>query len=171
MNLGKMDHYTLIVENAEKSANFHINVLGFKFLRIQGLNTGTVAEGQVDMRNYILQSPGEESCICVITQGLNENTIFSKYLKKYGEGVHHIGYRVNKLEDYFTSLKTNFAVKFTSERTTIDPLTGLHQVFIAKEHAGYFIELIERPDNMNWDLFVDKNMADLASTMQPYVKD
>lgn len=166
-----MDHYTLIVENAEKSASFHVNVLGFKFLRIRDLNTGTVPEGLVDMRNFILQVPGDENCTCVITQGLNENTVFSKYLKKFGEGVHHIGYRVNKLEELFTNLKKNFAVSFTSESITIDPITGLHQVFISKEHAGYFIELIERPDHIEWDLFVDKNMTELATTMDRYIKD
>lgn len=170
MNLGKMDHYTLIVENAEKSSDFLITVLGFKFLRIIDLNTGTVPEGEVDMRNYILQTPTDESCVCVITQGLNENTVFSKYLKKYGEGVHHIAYRVNNLESIYESLKKNFAVTFTSENILVDPVSGLRQIFISKEHAGHFIELIERSDDMSSDLFVDKNMKGLSATMEHYIK-
>src|SRR6185436_17742570 len=47
--LTELDHYTLVARSARQSAEFHVNILGFKLLRIQELNTGTLPEGQVDM--------------------------------------------------------------------------------------------------------------------------
>jgi catechol 2,3-dioxygenase-like lactoylglutathione lyase family enzyme len=166
--LTELDHYTLVARNARQSAEFHIKILGFTLLRIQELNTGTLPEGQVDMLNYVLELPGGEGKVCVITEGLTPETVFQRYLEQFGEGVHHVGYRVDDLEATFERLKRE-GVCFTSEQVLVDPLTALRQVFIAREHAGYFIELIERTAEARAGAFMAKNMAGLARTMEDYL--
>lgn len=87
----RLDHYTLICESAEECANFHVNTLGFELDSIKPINSGTVEDGQVDMLNYILHPPANKDMVMVVTEGLNDDTIFRKYMKSFGAGVHHLG--------------------------------------------------------------------------------
>ena len=47
------------------------------------------------MLNYIMKPPSNESkdkeLVMVVTEGLNDDTVFRKYMKKFGEGIHHFG--------------------------------------------------------------------------------
>mgnify|MGYP001817635950 CR=1 FL=1 len=168
LELRVLDHYTLIVEDAAAVAHFHTEVLGFKPLRIQEVNTGSVAEGQFDMLNHVLQIPGTHKRVLVITEGLTEDSIFRRYLREYGPGVHHLAYEVQDLDG---SLATLQAAGFhtTSNSVLKDPLTGLRQVFIDRRHAGYFVELIERTETADSGVFTHDNMAALARTMIQYL--
>lgn len=169
--LGALDHYTLIVEDAEKVADFHINILGFHYLKTQMVNTGTAKEGEYDMLNIVLETPTTQATpvICVITEGLTEASIFKQYLLKHGAGIHHIAYRVDDLQNVFNTIK-QMQIATTSDEIIIDPVSGLRQIFLARENTGYFIELIERSKADAEDLFVHDNMAKLANTMRKYVK-
>ena len=88
----RLDHYTLIVENAKEVADFHMRYLGYKFLRVQKVNSGTVRPDEYDMLNYILspQDSSNPKLVVVITEGLNDRTIFRRYLKKFGAHIHHL---------------------------------------------------------------------------------
>lgn len=167
-DLGEFDHYTVIVENAQRACDFHVNVLGFEFLRTQNLNTGTVPEGEVDMINHVLAVPGLQGKVCVLTEGLTDATIFRRYLKKYGPGIHHVAFCVSSLDEKFAQLQER-DIKFTSKDVLRDPLTGLRQIFMAAEHAGYFIELIERTEEASSGYFDNDNMRNLALTMENYL--
>jgi methylmalonyl-CoA/ethylmalonyl-CoA epimerase len=169
LQLSSIDHYTINVEDGEAAANFHIDVLGFGFVGIQDVNTGAAPEGEHDMRNYILQIPQSPDRVCVITQGLREDSIFTQFLRKYGPGVHHVAYAVDDLEKAVTLLWEN-KIETTSREILRDPLTGLRQIFIAREHCGYFIELIERTDQAQAGVFANQNMSRLAQTMDGYLK-
>ena len=79
LNLGRFDHYTLIVPNAEECTRFHIEVLGFEWVRKQLVNAGSAPEGKYDMLNHLLHLPGDKSRTLVITEGLTDNSIFRKY--------------------------------------------------------------------------------------------
>jgi hypothetical protein len=163
-----LDHYTLIVENAKAVARFHTEVLGFKHLRIQKVNAGSVPEGQHDMLNYVLQLPDSNKRVMVVTEGLTEESIFCRYLNTYGSGVHHIAYAVEDLDLIFDQLWEN-KIKTTSDQILRDPLSGLRQVFISREHSGYFIELIERTETSQAGVFTHDNMSALAKTMTSYL--
>lgn len=168
LQLSSIDHYTLNVADGKAVANFHVDVLGFKFVGIQDVNTGSAPDGENDMRNYILQIPSSES-VCVITQGLTEDSIFTQYLHKYGPGIHHVAYAVDDLEKAVAVLWEN-EVKTTSQEILRDPVTGLRQIFIDRQHSGYFIELIERTEQAQSGVFANQNMARLAHTMDEYLK-
>lgn len=148
--LKRLDHYTLICENAKKVAEYHIEYLGFRFLKRIDVNTGTVGKDDIDMKNYILEPPGNPNMSVVITEGLNDDTIFRKYMKKYGAGIHHVAFEVDYIEGAFQYLRAN-GVKTTSDNITTDTLSGLKQFFIDPAHAGFYIELIQRPADNDLD--------------------
>jgi len=167
--LGTLDHYTLIVPDAAASTRSHLDVLGFGWVREQLVNAGSVPPGQYDMLNHILHLPGDPGRVMLITEGLTEDSIFRRYMKQNGPGVHHIAYRVNDLEAAFRSLQKK-GIRLTSDRILTDPVSGLQQFFIAKEYAGYFIELIERTARIEDGAFVEDNMSGLARTMARYLQ-
>jgi methylmalonyl-CoA/ethylmalonyl-CoA epimerase len=166
LTLGKLDHYTLIVPDAAACLSFHRDVLGFQFLKTQWVNAGSAPAGEYDMVNHILQVPQSPEISLVITQGLNPESIFSRYLTQFGAGIHHVAYQVDHIESHFDFLRIQ-GVQFTSDQILIDPIKNLKQVFIHRSHCGYFMELIERTPEMTSHQFTQDNMKKLAQTMIP----
>lgn len=168
--LGPLDHYTLIVPDGKASCDFHVNCLGFRFLRMQDVGTEDKNDLSRAMRNYILELPGADGRTCVITEGLCETSIFTRYMQKFGAGIHHVAYAVTDIESCIAALRQVGTV-FTSSEILRDPISNLRQIFIDRGHAGYFIELIERSDNAPSGYFTNTNMSRLAATMDSYVEE
>ncbi len=174
----RLDHYTLICSNAKKVAEFHVNHLQFELDSIKPVNSGTVSEGEHDMLNYILRPPGNKDMVMVVTEGLNDDTIFRKYMKAHGHGVHHFAFEVDNIDIVFSAIKER-GIQTTSEKVTTDIISGLKQFFIAPSHAGFFIEMIERPSGVDAEeslantdreeLFTSNNMAELAQSISRFV--
>jgi catechol 2,3-dioxygenase-like lactoylglutathione lyase family enzyme len=170
LSLGRIDHYTLIVPDAEVCTRFHIDILGFGWVREQKVNAGSAPEGGYDMLNHVLHLPGDPSRVVVVTEGLTENSIFRKYLEAHGPGIHHVAYAVDNLAVAFQKLE-DAGISMTSNRIVHDPLSGLRQVFISREQTGYFIELIERTETAEEGTFKEGSMAELANSMKSYLGD
>jgi catechol 2,3-dioxygenase-like lactoylglutathione lyase family enzyme len=168
LSLGRFDHYTLIVPDVQASTRFHMDILGFGWVREQKVNAGSAPEGEHDMLNHVLHFPGDPSRVVVITEGLTEDSIFSKYLAAHGPGIHHVAYTVDDLAGAFAKLEAE-GIPMTSSRIVHDPLSGLRQVFLSREKTGYFIELIERTEAAEEGTFKEDNMAELANTMKSYI--
>ena len=168
LSLGRLDHYTLLVADAEACSRFHMDVLGFGWVREQKVNAGSAPDGDFDMLNHVLHLPGDPSRVVVITQSLKEGSVFSKYLEAHGPGIHHVAYAVDDLAGAFRHLE-EAGIPLTSNRIVHDPLSGLRQVFISREKTGYFIELIERTEVAEEGVFKEGNMAELANSMLSYL--
>jgi methylmalonyl-CoA/ethylmalonyl-CoA epimerase len=169
LSLGPLDHYTLIVEDAAAAARFHCEALGFTPLRVQLVNAGSAPEGGHDMLNHVLQVPGSARQVMVVTEGLTDESIFRRYLRAHGPGVHHVAFEVEDLDGALRRLHAA-GVRTTSPEVLRDPLTGLRQVFVDRAHGGYFVELIERTPAAAEGAFTDRNMAALARTMLAYLE-
>ena len=171
----QIDHYTLIVPNAKKVSDFHINVLGFHFMRIQLVNAGSAPQGHYDMLNYVLSWPNDPKRVLVITEGLTETSIFHRFMNKFGQGIHHIAFEVDDVDHTFQILN-HAGIPMTSDKIMNDLLTGLKQVFLDNQHTGIFVELIERPSEDSGSqaaksgVFTSDNMAGLAQTMENYLE-
>ena len=168
LSLGDLDHYTLIVADGQAVSDFHTGALGFTLVRIQDVGIEDPAMRTQAMRNYILALPGPPGRTCVVTEGLAEESIFSQYLRKYGPGIHHVAYSVTDLQAAVDTLRAA-GVHFTSPEILRDPGPGLRQIFIERQHAGYFIELIERTKDAQGGYFANTNMSRLVQTMASYV--
>ena len=147
--------------------DFYINILGFTLIDEIPINTGTASKNGHDMLNYLLRLPGNENQLCVVTQGLNDKTMFHRYLQKYGSGIHHVAYRTLNIDNCFSQCKKN-NIRLTSEKIIDDPIFGVKQFFIDRTYSGVFIEIIER-DHKKQIKFTHQNMKKLANTMQEFL--
>ncbi|MCP5467663.1 MAG: VOC family protein [Deltaproteobacteria bacterium] len=172
----KIDHYTIIVPDAKAVCQFHIQALGFKYLRLQMINAGSAKPGKYDMLNYILTWPNDPDRVLVITEGLTQESIFQRYLNQYGQGIHHIAIQVDDIEKAFEDMQKQH-IQLTSDELIRDPLTGLKQCFIDRSYLGVFVELIERGNSVFQSeaqkpgFFTKDNMSGLAVTMHDYLRD
>lgn len=166
--LGPLDHYTLIVPDAKAAARFHCEVLGFRHLRTIRVNAGSAPDGEFDMVNEVLEIGGMPGRTCVITEGLTETSIFRRYLNRYGAGIHHVAYAVDRLEDAVATLQ-EADVQLTSSQIVVDAISGLRQIFIDRRYTGYFVELIERTPVATEGFFAAPNMADLARSITSHL--
>jgi len=162
--LDEVDHYTLIVEDAETVARFHSDVLGFELVESRPLNTGTAPAGDYDMLNFIMRFPGESGRTLVITEGLTDESVFRRHLREHGPGVHHVAFQVEDIEGAVMGLREAGA-RLLSETIMRDARTGLRQVFVDLPGAGYTLELIERADVAEMGDFEDQNMVGLARSI------
>jgi len=163
--LEELDHYTLIVEDAEAVSHFHQKVLGFELAEVRPLNAGTAREGAFDMLNYIMRFPDDSGRTIVITEGLTDESIFRRHLKEHGPGIHHVAYRVDDIEDTLGRLRRAGA-KLLSPEPVVEPRTGLRQIFVELPGAGYTLELIERERASVSGEFDDDNMIGLAASIE-----
>ena len=168
LQLGRLDHYTLIVPDAKACTRFHTEILGFGWVREQLVNAGSAPPGEHDMLNHILHLPGDPSRVVVVTEGLTPESVFRRYLDTYGPGIHHVAYAVDDVEKAFHMLK-EVGIPIASDHIVHDPISGLRQVFVCRQSSGYFIELIERTADATDGTFEEGNMAELANTMAAYL--
>ncbi|ORY00583.1 hypothetical protein K493DRAFT_312792 [Basidiobolus meristosporus CBS 931.73] len=165
-----IDHYTLIVDDADKVKDFHVNILGYKHINTIRLNVGTAPEGEHDMLNHVMGVPNDHHRVLVITSGLTEESVFRKLLQKKGHGfVHHIAHQVEDIEGAFEKMKAS-SYKLTMDQIKHDMILGLKQIFIADDYVHHFVELVERTERSNLQgTFVDDNITALAQSMNRYV--
>lgn len=168
LGIGSLDHYTLIVNDAETTTQFYTDILNFTVIEKIPLNTRTGNETDPDMINFILQLPGKENQICVVTQGLNEETMFAQYVKKYGEGIHHIAFRCENIDKVFNYCREK-SISLISDEIVFDPVFSLKQFFIDRSYCGVFIEIIERVPQKTNIRFTTNNMAKLANTLKKVI--
>ena len=160
--INKIDHYAVIVKDIENSQNFHINFLGFSFVKSYSLTTSEYSNTEDTLSVVLEKNSASSKEICVLNKPLNSLSFLNKYIERYGEGIHHIAYEVDNIEQEFkTGLSHNIA--FTSENIILDPINKLKQVFIDRKYTGYFIELIERSNSVeqNGDLFSQTSIKEL----------
>ena len=167
-----IDHYTLIVPNAKEVADFHKNVLGYKLINTILVNAGSAPKGQHDMLNYVMSWSNNQNGVMVVTEGLTKESIFHKFMIKFGQGIHHIAFEIENINQVFEQLKSE-GIELTSDELLRDPLTGLKQFFISSQYIGIFIELIERKSENKLTeeqgFFTQDNMSGLAQTMNSYL--
>ncbi len=93
----KLDHIGIAVRDLEQSIEFYLNVLGGKLID-----------------RYRSDAIGVESDITIIEVNTdriellaptnNTTSPIARFIKQKGKGVHHIAYRVDKLDDALTEL-------------------------------------------------------------------
>lgn len=141
------DHYTLIVSNADAVKALHERLFGFVHMRTIRLNAGSAPQGEHDMLNHVLHPPFDPGRALVITQGLRDDSVFAKLMrKKTRPYVHHFAMEVGDVRrDFRLVREAGWAT--TSEEYSKDPLSGLKQFFLREEETpGCFLELIQRSD-------------------------
>ena len=133
MKILKIDHLGIAVKSIDSGRNFWTDVLGLEF---EG--TETVEAQKVKTAFF----PVGESEVELLESTAPDGPV-AKYIEKRGEGIQHVAFRVENLEDALAELKEK-GIRLIDEK----PRTGAGGAKIAFLHpkatAGVLVELCER---------------------------
>lgn len=150
----RVDHIAIAVRNLSQSVTYFEDHLGFSVderRETRGAETGMTS---VVMRRG--------SAMFVLLEG-HEGSIVSRFVERYGPGVHHVALHVDGLGNIVEELKER-GLGFS---TGIVGGSALRQTFTDRDdNSGMMLELIERGENQGFDddnvtgLFRDLEQAD-----------
>lgn len=129
----KIDHIGIAVESIEKTLPFYTDVLKLQLLGIEEVESEgvKVAFVKVGETNFELLEP------------LHENSPIAKFIKKRGEGIHHIALNVESIEKRIEEIKSK-GIRMINE----EPKVGAHGALVAFMHpkstGGVLFELCEK---------------------------
>jgi methylmalonyl-CoA/ethylmalonyl-CoA epimerase len=130
----KLDHIGIAVKDLNASVTFYCNLLNLEEVHRETLDTDQICVCYLENKNDPT-APSFE-----LISAISENSAISKFLQKRGEGIHHLGYQVENLNEAIEDFKTSGA-----EMIENYPKTGSKNktVVFFKPHStnGILIEL------------------------------
>lgn len=157
MPLMRLDHIAFRVDDLDPVVTFYTSKLGFRVVQEMEMDF----EGSKAF-SKILNLPGVPYYIFV-DQGLDEENIITRWVKKYGSRLHHMAYLVDDIAAEAEKLRES-GLAFTTD-SVVDTGGGLKQLF-TKPHpvTGVITEIIERyRENI---FFVQENVIRLIQSTE-----
>lgn len=133
MKVLKIDHIGIAVNSIEEGKKFWTDILGLKF---EG--SETVAEQKVTTAFF----PVGESEVELLESTAPDGPV-AKYIEKRGEGIQHIAFRVEKIEEALAELKEN-GIRLIDEKPRIGAGGAKIAFLHPKSTNGILVELCER---------------------------
>ncbi|WP_419919113.1 methylmalonyl-CoA epimerase [Candidatus Poriferisocius sp.] len=132
MILTEIDHVAIAVHDLEQAIFFYESAFGASVLHREVVEHDGVEEALIRVADSYVQ----------LTTGTREDSPISKFLAKRGEGVHHIGYRVDDCAAAIESMVAAGATPIDAE-----PRPGSRGTTVAFIHPkgalGTLIELVQ----------------------------
>ena len=133
MNIKNIDHIGIAVKSIEQAGKFYTDVLG---LHIEDIET--VAEQKVNVAFIPITDSEVE-----LLESLEPDGPVAKYIEKRGEGIQHIAFRVDDINQCLAELKEK-GVRLI-DQTPRHGAGGAKFAFIhPKETNGVLVEICER---------------------------
>jgi methylmalonyl-CoA/ethylmalonyl-CoA epimerase len=133
MKIRKIDHLGVAVNKIEGVKNFWTEVLGLHF---EG--SETVTEQKVTTAFF----PVGESEIELLESTAPDGPI-AKYIEKKGEGIQHVAFRVDNIEEALAELKAK-GIKLIDEKPRIGAGGAKIAFLHPKATSGVLVELCQR---------------------------
>lgn len=131
MNIKKIHHVAIVVEDVEESASFWKDVLG--------LSCGHI-EDVPSQKSKVLSLEVGESKVELVQPTSNDSGV-AKFLNDRGAGMHHICFEVDNIDDALSELKSK-NVRLINETPLV--LEGRKMAFVHPKAAnGVLVELYE----------------------------
>ncbi len=131
----KIDHIAVAVKDVEKAAEFYEKVLGLELGGIEEVEGMDVKVGFLPVGDTRIE----------LVQPLDPTSGLAKFIEKRGEGIHHICYEVENIEEALQTCKARGA-RLIDET----PRKGAHNTLVGfihpKSTGGVLTELTEHPD-------------------------
>jgi methylmalonyl-CoA/ethylmalonyl-CoA epimerase len=135
-----INHIGIAVRSLEDNLEFYERVLGARFEGVE-----EIPSQHVRVAFFILGPPGHEVRLELVEATSPEAGV-AKFVEKHGEGLHHIAYNVESLDERLAALKTD-GVRLIDDH----PREGAHRTRIAflhpKSTRGVLTELCELPED------------------------
>ena len=133
MKVKHIDHIGIAVKSIEQAGKFYTDVLGLKIMDIEN-----VADQKVNVAFLPITDSEVE-----LLQSTHADGPVAKFIEAKGEGIQHIAYRVENIEEALAELKAK-GVRLIDEK----PRKGAGGALIAfihpKETNGVLVEICER---------------------------
>ena len=134
----KIEHIGIVVDKLEDSMKKYTSLLDLEVVEIEEINVENVI-------NRVAFLPVGETNIELVETTATTG-LAADFLKKRGEGIHHIALEVENLNMIFEKLKSQ-GVEFMWDRI-IDGARGSRVAFFkAEEFNGVYIELVEKHES------------------------
>tara|TARA_B100000530_G_scaffold330294_1_gene273441 strand:+ start:1347 stop:1748 length:402 start_codon:yes stop_codon:yes gene_type:complete len=91
----KIEHIGIAVSNLEEANGIYTEILGLAPYKTEVVDSEGVITSFFQTKNTKIE----------LLQGLNENNAISKFIKKRGEGIHHIAFEVENIKQEIKRLK------------------------------------------------------------------
>ncbi len=157
MKLKRLDHIAFRVIDIKPVVDFYIKSLGFRVVQIMEMDFG-----ETKALSNVLNLPDTPFYIFV-DQGLDENNIITKWVDRYGSGLHHMAYLVDDIDSVSKAMRQE-GMTFTTNQV-VDTGGGLKQLF-SKPHpiTGVITEIIQRYKKDVF--FVQENVIELIRSTE-----
>ena len=135
MNVKKVDHIGIAVKNLDETLKFYQDILG-----LECMGTEVVEEQKVRVAFLPVGDTEVE-----LLESTDADGPIAKFIEKKGEGIQHIAFRVDNIEEAIETMKAK-GMKMIDEK----PRYGAGGARIAfchpKSTGGVLVELSERED-------------------------
>jgi 4-hydroxyphenylpyruvate dioxygenase-like putative hemolysin len=103
--------------------------------------------------------------VIVVSEGLTEDSVVEKYVKKYGGRIHHLAYLVNDIEKV-VEIQRKRGVNFTTDHIIGSEEEGIKQIFtLPTETANHIVEYIQRFGDFD-GFFTPSNIGTLMKSTE-----
>ncbi len=130
--LEKIDHIGVAVKDLDSVIGFYRDILGMEFLGVEEVASQGVKVAKFDIGGVHIE----------FLQPTKEDSPIAKFIQKKGEGLHHIAYRTDNIEEELDGLKTK-NVKLINERP-VEGSGGSRIAFIHPKSSFVLTELVSK---------------------------
>jgi methylmalonyl-CoA/ethylmalonyl-CoA epimerase len=131
--LNKIEHVALAVEDLDAAVSHYSDVWGLEVAYRERVGDQGVEEVMLRLGDSYLQLLG----------ATGPDTTVGKFLERRGEGLHHIAYEVDDLEETLASLKSK-GVEMIDDQPRLGGRGHMVAFVHPKSNHGLLVELIQR---------------------------
>ncbi|MDX1806818.1 MAG: methylmalonyl-CoA epimerase [Paenisporosarcina sp.] len=129
----KVDHIGIAVRNLDETIPYYTETLGLKVLKIEEVASESVRVAFIDAGNVKLE----------LLEPMSEQSAIHTFIEKKGEGIHHIAFGVEGIEERMTELREK-GIRILNEQPKIGA-GGAKVAFIhPKSSFGVLYELCDK---------------------------
>jgi methylmalonyl-CoA/ethylmalonyl-CoA epimerase len=131
--LKKVDHIGIAVKNLDETIPYYTETLGLKVLKIEEVASESVRVAFIDAGNVKLE----------LLEPMSEQSAIHTFIKKKGEGIHHIAFGIEGIEERMTELREK-GIRILNEQPKIGA-GGAKVAFVhPKSSFGVLYELCDK---------------------------
>jgi methylmalonyl-CoA/ethylmalonyl-CoA epimerase len=131
--LKKVDHIGIAVKNLDETIPYYTETLGLKVLKIEEVASESVRVAFIDAGNVKLE----------LLEPMSEQSAIHTFIEKKGEGIHHIAFGVEGIEERMVELREK-GIRILNEQPKIGA-GGAKVAFLhPKSSFGVLYELCDK---------------------------
>ncbi len=133
--VSKIDHLGIAVKNLEEAVKAYNEILGVEPVEIEDVPQEKVRVAMFKVGESYIE----------LLEGTSPDSAISKYIEKRGEGIHHIAFRVENIEEAMNELKDKVRFVYDKPRAVSNGKRIINFIHPKSAH-GVLIELVERKE-------------------------